>query len=183
MIDITLYGVLGKKLGKHWLFNVESIFEIFEAIEANTNGVSKYFKDLKKFASHFIVYVDGKLIKSHLIKSKILNDGNKVEILPIIQGSGPITSIIIGVVLMALSYVVTALLSPKAPKDIKTSSSTLGGIKIVVNRNIVIPVGYGRLRVGSAVISNNITIQKFIAHVPDPADPFPGEEEPGANNN
>lgn len=175
MVDITLHGILGKKLGKHWILNVESIFEIFEAIEANTNNISKYFKDLKNFASHFIVYVDGKIVKNYSIRSKILNTGNKVEILPIIQGSGITTNIIIGIVMMALSYVVTALLSPKAPKDVKTSSSVLGGIKNVVNRNIVIPVGYGRLRVGSAVISNNIEIKQTEATVRNPSDPFPGE--------
>jgi predicted phage tail protein len=37
----------------------------------------------------------------------------------------------------------------------------LGSIRNVLNRNIAIPIGYGRLRIGSAVISNDIIVQPF----------------------
>lgn len=156
MIDITLHGILGKKLGKNWRLNVDSVYEIFEAVEANNQTVNKYFSDFKKFVSHFVVYIDGKIMPAHLLKSKILESGNKVEIIPIIQGG--VTLVIIGIVLMVLSIVLSIVLSPKAPKDVKTNSTILGGVRNVLNRNIPVPIGYGRLRVGSAVISNNIII-------------------------
>ena len=50
------------------------------------------------------------------------------------------------------------VLSPKAPKDVKTNSTILGGIRNVLNRNIAVPIGYGRMRLGSAVISNDIQV-------------------------
>jgi hypothetical protein len=54
--------------------------------------------------------------------------------------------------------VLAVVLSPKQPKDVKTNSTIIGGIRNVLNRNIAVPIGYGRLRIGSAVISNDIGI-------------------------
>jgi len=61
MIDITLHGILGKKLGKNWQLSVDSVYEIFEAIEANNQKVNKYFTESfcslyrwKNYASAFI---------------------------------------------------------------------------------------------------------------------------------
>ena len=71
MINIVLHGVLGKKLGRTWLLDVDSVHEIFEAVEANSQKINKYFSDFKKFVSHFVVYVDGKILPPYLLKSKI----------------------------------------------------------------------------------------------------------------
>jgi len=163
MIDITLHGILGKKLGKNWRLNVDSVYEIFEAVEANNQKINKYFSDFKKFVTHFVVYIDGKILPAHLLKSKILENGSKVEIVPIIQGSG-IELIIIGILLIVLSIILAVVLSPKSPKDVKTNSTVLGGVRNVLNRNIPVPIGYGRLRIGSAVISNMISISPIPAN-------------------
>ena len=157
MINIILHGVLGKKLGKNWRLNVDSVYEIFEAVEANNQKINKYFSDFKKFVTHFIVYVDGKILPCHLLKSRILENGNKVEIIPIVQGGGT-ALIITGIIMMVLSIVLSIILSPKVPKDVKTNSSIMGSINNVLNRNAPVPLGYGRLRVGSLVISNDILI-------------------------
>ena len=158
MINIILEGVLGKTLGNSWNLNVNSVLEVFEAIEANTNRITKFYKDLEKTMTHFVVYIDDKIMPPHLLNSKILNSGSTVKILPIIQGSEPTTMIIIGLTLIALSFVLAVVLSPKQPKDVKTNSTIIGGIRNVLNRNIAVPIGYGRLRIGSAVISNDIGI-------------------------
>ena len=42
MINITLHGILGKKLGKNWRLNVDSVYEIFEAVDTNSYiGITK----------------------------------------------------------------------------------------------------------------------------------------------
>ena len=158
MINIILEGVLGKTLGNSWSLNVNSVLEVFEAIEANTNRITKFYKDLEKTMTHFVVYIDDKIMPHHLLNSKILNSGSTVKILPIIQGSEPTTMVIIGLTLIALSIVLSIVLSPKQPKDVKTNSTIIGGIRNVLNRNIAVPIGYGRLRIGRAVISNDIGI-------------------------
>ena len=158
MINIVLHGVLGKKLGRTWLLDVDSVHEIFEAVEANNQKINKYFSDFQKFVTHFIVYVNGKILPPHLLKSKILENENKVEIVPIIQGGLMASLVVIGIILMILSIILSIILSPKVPKDVKTNSSILGGINNVLNRNAPVPLGYGRLRVGSLVVSNDIII-------------------------
>jgi len=159
MVDITLRGILGKQFGSEWRLNVSSVLEIFEAIEANTSRVSRCFYDLQKFATHFVIFIDGKAMPSYLLNSKILKKNNKVEILPIVQGSGGLELFIIGVLLTVASIVITKMMSPKAPKDVKTNSTILGGIRNVTARNIVVPIGYGRLKLGSAVVSNQLIVK------------------------
>lgn len=158
MVNITLKGILGKKLGPDWNLSVSSVFEIFEAVEANTSAVSKNFSDLQEFVTHFMVFVDGKVVPCYLMDSKILKQNSKVEILPLVQGSAPAIPFIIAMVFSVISMIVTKHLSPKSPKDIKTNSTILGQLQNVSSRNIVVPIGYGRLRLGSALISNNINV-------------------------
>ena len=162
MVDITLRGILGKKFGNKWSLNVSSVLEIFQAIEANTSKAAQYFIDLQKFSTHFIVFVNGKAMPSYLVNSDILKKGNKVEIFPIVQGSSPaVVFFVIGMLLTVASVVITKMLSPKAPKDVKTNSTILGGIRNVTARNIVVPIGYGRLKLGSSVISNYISVSNL----------------------
>jgi predicted phage tail protein len=42
MINIVLHGVLGKKLGRTWLLDVDSVHEIFEAVEANSQKIKTH---------------------------------------------------------------------------------------------------------------------------------------------
>ena len=190
MINITLHGILGKKLGKNWRLNVDSVYEIFEAVEANNQKINKYFSDFQKFVTHFVVYVNGKILPPHLLKSKILENGNKVEILPVVQGGAFSLTffqamMIIGIMLMILSIVLSIVLSPKVPKDVKTNSTILGGINNVLNRNAPVPLGYGRLKVGSLVISNDIIViprfdAKWYGKIRNSNDPYQNLELPKA---
>lgn len=157
MIKINLYGCLAKKLGSFWELDVKSIMEIFEALEANNRKENSFFRKMDTFFTHFIVYIDGKIMPAHLLKSKLLKKDSVVDIVPVVQG-GFWVFFIIGILLIVLSFVLTKLLTPKEPVDIKTSSSILGKIKNVLNRNIPVPLGYGRFRIGSAVISNDIIV-------------------------
>lgn len=156
MISVNLRGILGKKLGEKWSLEASSIIEVFEAIEANTGKVNKYYYDLNKFCTHFAILVNGNFLPSHLINAKILKPKDKVEIVPVVQGGSPVVLIIIGLVLIVLSFLLLKALSPKAFKDRQSTSTVLGNIRNVLNRNIPIPIGYGRLKIGSSVISNNI---------------------------
>lgn len=164
MIDITLRGILGKKFGEKWNLQVQSIFEIFEAIEANQTRSTEYFRKIEKFFSHFLIFLNGKMVPPHVLKSKILKNNDKVEIVPVLQGGTTIGFIIVlvGVLLMIASIVLMLVLSPKAPKDVNTSSTVLGSIRNVMTRNIPVPIGYGRLRVGSAVISNSVVSRPYL---------------------
>jgi hypothetical protein len=52
---------------------------------------------------------------------------------------------------------ITKLLTPKSPIDIKTVSRLFSSYENVSLRNVVIPIGYGRLKIGSIIIANSIS--------------------------
>ena len=160
MTEIKFKGVLAEKFGENWKLNVSSVLEVFQAVQANTSQERNLFTDLNKFCTHFIITVDGSILPPHLLNSKILKNNTKVEIVPVVQGGGleAIVLFVIGLALTVLSMVLMKALSPDSPKDVATSSRILGKVRNVLNRNIVVPLGYGRMRVGSAVISNNFFI-------------------------
>ncbi len=169
MVNITLKGILGKKLGPDWNLSVSSVFEIFEAVEANSSAVSKNFSDLQKFVTHFMVFVDGKAVPYYLMNSKILKQNSKVEIVPLVQGSAAIIPFVIAMVFSVISMIVVKQMSPKSPRDVKTNSTILGQLRNVSSRNIVVPIGYGRLRLGSALISNYINVQSNATEASGPS--------------
>ena len=158
MTEIKFKGILAEKFGEIWNLNVSSVLEVFQAVQANISQEGNLFADLRKFCTHFIVTVDGSILPPHLLNSKILKNDTKVEIVPVVQGGGFVAMFIIGLALTILSMVLMKALSPDSPKDVATSSRTLGKVRNVLNRNIVVPLGYGRMRVGSAVVSNNFFI-------------------------
>ncbi len=63
---------------------------------------------------------------------------------------------------MGIQMLITRLMSPKAPKDIKNNSRMFSGYENVTKRNVAIPIGYGRLKIGSVVVSNDLQIKGII---------------------
>ena len=65
-------------------------------------------------------------------------------------------------------------------KDIKNNSRMFSGYENVTKRNVAIPIGYGRLKIGSIVISNDLQIKGVIDN---PAGGNLGGSYGGINNN
>jgi predicted phage tail protein len=66
------------------------------------------------------------------------------------------------VIAMGISMLITRLMSPKSPKDIKNNSRLFSAYENVTKRNVAIPIGYGRLKIGSVVVSNDVNIKGII---------------------
>ena len=162
MVNIKLHGIFEKYVKTDWKLNVKTVLEAFRAIEANTNRFVNSLISISDISSHFLIYVDDKLIAREYLNSPILKKNSKIEVVPVISGSGPvsiITAIIVILISTAVSYLVTKLLTPKAPQDRKNVSSLFSGYENVVSRGVAIPFGYGRLRLGSIVIGNDVIFQ------------------------
>ena len=84
-----------------------------------------------------------------------------MEVVPIILSADFGLSFFLGLLLLAASvgiqFLITSLMTPKAPKDIKNNSRLFSGYENVTKRNVPIPIGYGRLKIGSILIANDIT--------------------------
>ena len=159
MVNIKLNGIFENFIDTEWNLNVSSVLEAFEAIEANSNKLISTLGMLNEYITHFIIYVDGEIMPPEYINSPILHKKSKIEIVPLILGAG--TEILIGLILLAIStgiqMLITKLLTPKSPIDIKTVSRLFSSYENVSLRNVVIPIGYGRLKIGSIIIANSIS--------------------------
>lgn len=165
MVRVKLHGVFENFIKTDWKLNVSTIFEIFEAIEANTNKLISTLGVLDEYLSHFIIYVDGKVAPPEYINSPILKKDSKVEVVPLILGSAELA---IGIALMVIGtgiqMLITKLLTPKSPVDVKTVSRLFGNYENISLRNVPVPIGYGRYKIGSVVISNNINFISYASN-------------------
>lgn len=163
MVNIKLHGIFEKYMKTDWLLNVKTISEVFEAIEANTGKLTETLGNFQEYISHFIIYVDNKPVTSEYFNSPILKKNSKVEVVPLIlTADGGLSMFLIGLLLIAVStgiqLLITSLMTPKAPKDVKNNSRLFSGYENVTKRNVAIPIGYGRMKIGSILISNNVNI-------------------------
>ena len=162
MVNVKLHGVFENFIETNWNLNVKSIIEVFQAIEANTGKLISTLGNINEYISYFMIYVDDKIVAPEYLNSPILKRNSKVEVIPLILGSA---QIIIGLILLAIStgiqMLITKLLTPESPTDIKTVSRLFSGYENVSLRNVSITIGYGRLKIGSIVISNDISFKMY----------------------
>jgi predicted phage tail protein len=167
MVNIKLHGIFENYVKTEWHLNVKTVFEGFEAIEANSGKLLEALGNFQEYLTHFIVYVDDKPVSHEYFSSPILKKDSKIEVVPLILGSAIAgIDILIAVLLIAIAtgiqILITSLMTPKAPKDIKNNSRLFSGYENVTKRNVAIPIGYGRLKIGSIVIANDVNLTNKI---------------------
>ena len=166
MVNVKLHGIFEEYVKTEWQLNVKTVSEIFEAIEANSGKLLQALGNFQEYLTHFIIYVDDKAVPVEYINSPILKKDSKVEIVPLILAADFGISFLIGLLLIAIGtgiqMLVTSLMTPKAPKDIKNNSRLFSCYENVTKRNVAIPVGYGRLKIGSILIANDVNLTNKI---------------------
>lgn len=176
MVNVKLHGIFESFVKTEWSLNVKTIGEVFEAIEANSNKLIETLGTMQDYLSHFIIYVDDKIVAPEYLNSPILKKNSVVEVVPLILGAdlGITAMIIISLIAMGIQMLITRLLTPKAPKDIKNNSRMFSAYENVTKRNVAIPIGYGRLKIGSVLISNDLTTTSLVNQGVQPAIPIFG---------
>lgn len=166
MVNIKLHGIFEEYIKTEWQLNVKTVSEVFEAIEANSGKLLEALGNFQEYLTHFIIYVDDKPVPVEYINSPILKKDSKVEIVPLILSADFGITFLIGLLLIAIGtgiqMLITSLMTPKAPKDIKNNSRLFSGYENVTKRNVAIPVGYGRLKIGSIVVANDVNLTNKI---------------------
>jgi predicted phage tail protein len=167
MVNIKLHGIFENYVKTEWHLNVKTVFEAFEAIEANSGKLLEALGNFQEYLTHFIIYVDDKPVSHEYFNSPILKKDSKIEVVPLILGSTIAgIDILIAILLIAIStgisMLITSLMTPKAPKDIKNNSRLFSGYENVTKRNVSIPIGYGRLKIGSIVVANDVILTNKI---------------------
>ena len=139
------------------------------------NKVIKFFSSDERLYQEYTVTVDEENIGEEEICTKKAN--KQIHIIPVIEGAKAAGKIVIGLALIAASFIpglnviaakvllavgtslviggITDLLSkpPKIGEATQTQSFLMGGNVNTAAQGQAVPIGYGRLRVGSQVIS------------------------------
>jgi predicted phage tail protein len=160
MTTIRLHGILAQKYGEVFKMDINKPRDVIRAIDANRDGFRKTVVDLQKQGFTYELIVN----KKRLNKEEFLNSKSPQEIdfVPFIVGSGPETWIALAIALVS-AVVQYALIDPGTidggettvggdSKSLMFSSSQIN----LAAQGSPLPIGYGRLRVGSSVIQSSM---------------------------
>jgi len=182
MREVVLHGELAKRYGKNHLLDVKSPAEAIRALNANFRDFEKYMVDSEKRGIGYNVWSNGHNIGESELK---FTGSGRIYISPVVMGSkkGGVLQIILGAVLIVVGVVLDAFSYGTAGNQLIVAGGAMliggiiqlltplpqtnggsdqafgfnGAINTTAQGNPV-PVGYGRLIVGSVVISAEITI-------------------------
>ena len=155
MKKVFLHGELGESLGKEWDLDVDSVQEVFCAIEANTNKFTRFLAENSEKFKYYTFQIDNEYLTSKKeLESKLPEKAKNIHIMPQVAGGDPINILIQVVIAVATSLIMQALFKPpKAKEQKETRSYLFAGTQNVAAQGIPVPLGYGRLKVGSVVVS------------------------------
>ena len=160
MTKINLYGLLAEEFGHSFSMEIEQARDVFDAIDANRSGFKKRIFDLGSSGFHYSVIVNGKKIENPKEES-IKNKAQTMDLVPILNGDGPIAASIAMIVVSTALQIILAP-DPPEPPEIKASAASLeksftfSSVENRAAQGTPVPVCYGELIVGSEVIQTSL---------------------------
>jgi predicted phage tail protein len=174
---IKLYGHLGKKFGKSFQLAVATPSEAVRALSINLKGFKEYLKQ-----HNFHVFLDKMDIGKEELGS--ITTADIIKIIPVTVGSGGFFKVVIGIALMiyapemsstwfsvgasmVLSGISEILFAPPRNKDTSTEkpentpSYVFNGPINTTGSGNPVSLCYGKVRVGSQVISAGLTSREI----------------------
>lgn len=164
---------------KNTRLKIYSFQELISSIKANFEkfNSSSFLKKVKSI----LLLIDGEIVAYNSYIDEKIKKATKIELIPIFSFSFVGTTLIftsiaattfaqgLGIFLVntlvftalsvGISFVISKLLSPKQADQVKTASYIFGNKENSAERNSPIPLNYGRLRIGSNIISSIIINQ------------------------
>jgi predicted phage tail protein len=161
MTTIRLHGILAQKYGEVFKMDISKPRDVIRAIDANRDGFRKTVMDLQKEGFSYEILVN----KKRLNKDSFLNSkkAQEIDLVPFIVGSG-LPDLVVALIFSLVSAVVQfALMDPGTidggqstvgadNKSLMFSSSQIN----LAAQGSPLPIGYGRLKVGSSVVQASL---------------------------
>ena len=157
MKTLIFHGSLAKEFGKEWELDVETPMEALRAVEANTGKFRKFLIDgVNKNVDFMFKIDDDVMLDENQLHCKT-PQAQTYHFMPVIQGGAwiPWVEIFKAIVVAVIAGIIMNALfkPPKAKEEKETKSFLFTGAENVAAQGIPVPLGYGRLRVGSRVVS------------------------------
>lgn len=183
MTNIKLHGILAKEFGGELKLNLDNINTLIDAIECNRSGFQKKINSLSQMGLNYCLVIDGETVMDK--KSLSNKKPKRIDFVPMICGQGVVAAVVgiaglIGGALATgalataltiaggifLSTGLSLLLAPKPEfPDAVAAESTVSALSKsfafanranIASQGVSVPIGYGRLRVGSQVIQGTV---------------------------
>ena len=159
---ITLHGKLAKKFGKSFEFyNIRNLKNTVSAINTINPKFKSYLVKQSQKGINYQIIVDGEIVQN-VNNFTDLKPESSVHFVPCILGADPI-SIIITLVFNLIMAGIQYLLYPSENLDdrrieasIKGQSYMFSTPENLARQGQALPLGYGRLRIGSQIVSSHI---------------------------
>lgn len=187
LTKVYLEGPLGKQFGREWELAADTPNEALRLINANVGNLFSWIKQNLRIYERYRVVVKRRGGKHEALDSEsyaLAHDVESIRFIPLIAGAGGIVKAVIGVVLivagtylqmplltkigwsMLISGVIEALIMPNTgrKKDNSggsTNSHFFDGPVNTEGQGRAVPVIYGRVLVGSQVISAKLSIDEI----------------------
>ena len=184
MTNIKLHGILAKEFGGEFKLNLDNINTLIDAIECNRSGFQKKLNSLSQMGLNYCLVIDGETVMDK--KSLSNKKPKRIDFVPMICGQGVVAAVVgiagliagaaipAGLLATALTigggiFLSTGLSLLLAPKqefpDSVAAESTVNALSKsfafanranIASQGVSVPIGYGRLRVGSQVIQGTV---------------------------
>lgn len=171
MTQVRLHGILAKEYGRDFRFNLGNPKNTLHAIDANREGFISRIAQLQKEGCVYEIIINKKRLNEYKGATNP-NDITSIDLVPAIAGGGPVAAfatwlvggtllanITLAVIFAAISYALTpAPETEQVEGSASASKSSLifGNIVNTATQGAPLPLGYGRLKVGSQVIQATI---------------------------
>jgi len=148
--------------------------DIIKCLQVNFPKLGTRIRSLNHIFDSVVIVIDGKIVSDSQLLNENIRNCKVIELLPVQVFSAFFTAaatatlltkalvfaanvIVISALSFGISFLISKLLTPKDPKQVKTSSYLLNAKTNIAARNAPIPIGYGKLRVGSLIVSTFVT--------------------------
>ena len=169
MTSIYLHGILAQEYGKEFSLSVNKPKDALNAIDANREGFIARILELQREGFAYDLILDKQRVTE--VHELDIKNVKRIDVVPAIMGSGFIgaavgwlfggtllANIVLAVALAAIQYALTPkpdLGMPDTQNSMKSSYIFSTNLN-TAQQGTPVPLGYGRLRVGSAVIQTSI---------------------------
>ena len=184
MTVVNIHGILAREYGDSFTLSLPNPKDVLEAIDCNKQGFLHRLVELQREGLCYDIIIDKTRITNGPDMENILNPAT-IDLVPAISGSGPLMVPIIGALLPTLGTASVAFwasiansilfaaisyaLTPRPENEALeiTAKASKGSLIFsnaanVASQGSPVPIGYGRLRVGSQVVQ--ATIKSYPQH-------------------
>ena len=193
MTIVNIHGILAREYGTSFMLSLPNPKDVLEAIDCNKQGFLRRLIELQREGLCYDIIINKTRITNGPDMDHMLNPAT-IDLVPAISGSGPAmipllgaigitggTATFLGAVLNSVLFAaISYALAPKPENEAlevvaggSKSSMIFSNTANLASQGSPVPIGYGRLIVGSQVIQ--ATIKSYPQYMP-PSEALRGDQ-------